>query len=91
MTLTAIAVGADHSDSLGRAAKAHPANLRKDLVGSQRIRLPNGIFNDRHELALQRAVVALGTPAQPRDHVVRRILDRKVDGHFGSDLDPFWI
>ena len=46
-------------------------------------------FNDGQQFALQRAMMPLGTLAQPLNDVVRCIFDGECHGH-SSKLAPFW-
>jgi hypothetical protein len=86
-TLTAIAIGADQRRGLMRSLHPQPAHFGKNFGRGRAAILLNGDLDDRHQLALERAVMPFGPIAQTLHDLIRHILNRKIDRH-GSKPSP---
>ena len=80
ITLTRITIGTDDAGSLARRVYSEAAHVGQDFGRGLRAVFTDCRLYDRHQLALHRSVMPLGTLPQPLDHIVGSILDRLFSG-----------
>src|SRR3989344_253457 len=96
MTLTGIAIGADHGHRLRLGADPKFASQVYHLIHTEPIRTRHAFFEDAYQLTLQGTPMTGSAGAQLARHIFRDILDRQIHGHkvprwSGSNLAPFWV
>jgi hypothetical protein len=70
-------------------SKAKATNLSQQFGGAQLLLGSDSLLNDGQQFALQRSMMPLRALAQAVDHVIRGVLDRKIDGHGVPNLLRF--
>jgi hypothetical protein len=79
MTLTGIAIGADHLPGFVRSLETEvPHELARFLDRDSSV-LSDRLFQDRHEFALKGAVAGGRSPAKLLGDLIGHVLDRQVD------------
>ena len=86
-TFPAISINPDQGSGFAWGLQSKTTHFREDIGWLDRMLFPHCGFDNGHQFALQRSVMAFGWLAQALNDLIGRILDREIDGH-GSELVP---